>query len=250
MPVGEDKKPFLKAKIQIGNSKGPVSYVLKQTVFHHDDVPHERRQRKSEVQQWAKSTLLSVDRKGWNQSVDAGTPICERRQAENFRRDRSKPFQYNYRAETLDSMRLTAPIDMPTKFHISQQLEEQAQTIKELRDSDRIQRGYFQRTGEMPIHPSLTSDLEPWHMSTETGGPVALQSRLQEKTEKARVWTAKVNSRLDGVHKKYVNPMQDTINFQKEVRRQKAANIFTLEKHLHRCIMYFLITRICTLTLV
>ena len=48
---------------------------------------------------------------------------------ENYVQDRSKMYQYNFRAESLDPLRNLEPIDKPTKFHISRQLESTAQSI-------------------------------------------------------------------------------------------------------------------------
>ncbi len=115
------KTEYLKAKIQIGNCKGPVSYKLEQTVFHHDDIPDDRRQRHNEINHWLKSKLLSEDRPAWKKTTDPGNPVCERRRMENFANDRSTAFQYNFRGESLDCLKVVEPIDKPTKLHISAQ---------------------------------------------------------------------------------------------------------------------------------
>ncbi len=57
---------YLKAKIRIGSIKGPISYGVGQQVFHHDDIPEVSRARKNEVREWARSKILSSERRDWN----------------------------------------------------------------------------------------------------------------------------------------------------------------------------------------
>lgn len=146
---------FLKSKIQIGNSKGPITYTQKQTVFHHDDVPTTKRISHDEVVNWKNKTNLPhpisnnstatlknslktsnfpspplnsslttkynveaselpkthspnrlYERGEWNSSykVNEAVPVIERKSTENYVHDHKK-FQYNYRAESLDSLR-------------------------------------------------------------------------------------------------------------------------------------------------
>lgn len=223
---------YLRAKIQIGNVKGPVSYNLEQTVFHHDDIPEAKRLRRNEVKAWAKSKLLSVDPPSWNKSSKPVLPVIVRRQAENYAKDRSSAYQYNYRAETLDSLRMVEPIDKPTKFHLSTQLESRALELKEIKTTNRIQNGYFARTGEMPVHPNLM-DAEPWKVSTEISLKEK-EEKLTKMTEKAKLWTSKVNTNGDTFKKPYAGPLQAAVDLQNTIRKQKEDGTFSVKKQVNR----------------
>jgi hypothetical protein len=224
---------FLRSKIQIGNVKGPVSYNLNQTVFHHDDIPETKRLRRNEVKAWMKSKTLSVEEPAWNISSKPLQPVIVRRQAENFARDRTGAYQYNYRAETLDSLKMVEPIDRPTKFHVSTQLESRALELKEIKSTNRIQNGYFTRTGEMPVHPNLI-DAEPWKVSTE----ISLKEKdqkLDRMTAKAKEWTSKVNTKPGTFTvKPYLGPLKAAAELQNTIRKQKAEGTFSLKKQVNR----------------
>lgn len=222
---------YLRAKIQIGNVKGPVSYNLNQTVFHHDDIPETKRLRRNEVKAWAKSKVLSVETPSWNKSTKSMEPVVLRRQMENYANDRGNAYQYNYRAETLDPLRLIEPIDKPTKFHISTQLETRALEVNEIKSSDRIQRGNFTRTGEMPNHPNLV-DATPWNVSTETDVREK-EKRLEAMTLRAKEWTGRVNSSPERFTKPYVGPLQGTIELQNTIRKQKMEGTFSIKKQVN-----------------
>ena len=60
-------------------------------------------------------------------------PPCERRTMENYKADRSSAYRFNYRAESIDSLKQSELIDKPTKFHVSAQLESTALALKELK---------------------------------------------------------------------------------------------------------------------
>jgi len=219
---------YLKAKIQIGNVQGPTSYQLNQTVFHHDDIPEVKRQRKNEVKQWMKSRVLSADIPPWNQSSLFEKPVIVRRQAENIVADRSLPYQYNYRSETLDYLDLIEPIDKPNKFHISRQVETRAREILATRSSSRIQSGHFNRTGEMPIHPKLENS-EPWNLSTVVHQPNEKEKRLASMTDTSLQWSKKVNPQL--TKDKYIDPVSFVNNLQETIRSQKIDGTFSTKKH-------------------
>lgn len=230
--AGTGTHEFLRAKIQIGNVKGPVSYALNQTVFHHDDIPETKRLRRNEVKAWAKSRILSVDTPSWNKSTKPLQPVIVRRQAENFAKDRGHAYQYNFRAETLDPLRMLEPIDKPTKLHVSTQLESRALELKEIRSTNRIQNGFFMRTGEMPSHPKL-ADAEPWKVSTE----ISLKEkdkRLDSMTLKAKEWTGKVNATPEKFTKPYLGPLKSVIELQNTIRKQKAEGTFSIKKQVNR----------------
>lgn len=232
MATSQGTHEFLRAKIQIGNVKGPVSYKLEQTVFHHDDIPEVKRLRRNEVKTWAKPKLLSVDPPSWNKSSKPLKPVVVRRQAENFANDRSSAYQYNYRAETLDFLRQVEPIDKPTKFHLSTQLESRALELKEIKSTNRVQNGYFARTGEMPVHPNLI-DAEAWKISTECSLKEK-KDRLAKMTEKAKQWTSKVNTNGETFRKAYTGPLKATIELQNTIRKQKEEGTFSLKKQVNR----------------
>lgn len=222
---------YLKAKIQIGNVQGPITYNLGQTVFHHDDIPEPKRARRNEVKAWTKPRTLAIDRGSWNKSTDLNRPVIERRQMENYARDRSYPYQYNFRAETVDSLRQIEPVDKPTKFHISAQLESRALEILEAKDSDRVQKGNFNRTGEMPVHPNLDGK-DNWNVSTYCER-TEKDRRLDDITENAQEFTSVRNKKLFSA-KKYVSPMQSTINLTKRVRDMKERGVFNADEAMNR----------------
>jgi hypothetical protein len=138
--AGTQQHEFLKASIQFGNVKGPITYGSKVSVFHHDDIPEKARKRHNDIINWKKSTTLSTDKPGWT-SQGAHAVVCERRTMENHKHDRSGAYQYNYRAETLDSLRMAEPFDRPTKFHVSAQMEQTAESLVKLRSENMIQAG-------------------------------------------------------------------------------------------------------------
>lgn len=224
------KFDYLKSRIQVGNGKGPINYPLKQTVFHHDDIPTEKRKRREEVLEWSKSKVLQLNHHEWSKSTHPNKPVIERRTMENHVHDRSHQYQYNYRAETVDSLRNVEPLDKSTKFHISTQLESTAKAILEKRAQSPIQRGQLKRTQEMPIHPDL--EHKSWNNTTVLTTK-ELHKGLDDKTLHATGWTKKVNSTLSK-KKGYISPMQSTILFQEEVRQQKSDGTFSLKEKVLR----------------
>lgn len=228
-PQHEEKntRPFLKAKMTIGSCKGPIDYNMGQAVFHHDDIPEPRRKRTEEVKNWKASKILSIARENWNKSMDPNIPICERRKMENHVRDRSRPYQYNYRSEHLNYAKALDPLDLPEKFHVSTQLEAEAERIRQIMIEDRVSRGQFTRTGEMPVHPNLL-DKSPWNFGMVLT-PEVRQKRQDMQTDKARAWTAKSNDRiLKQSSSSYVGPMDRVKELTKAVRAQKKAGTWTI----------------------
>jgi hypothetical protein len=217
---------FLKAKIQIGNCKGPIDYQVKQTVFHHDDVPKDRRVRVEEVKEYARRKILD-DSPTWSKSNKVEKPVCERRKMENYAQDRSHQFTYNYRAESLDPMRNIEPLDKSTKFHVSVQLEKTAKEIVRLRQENPVHRGQFHRTLEVPNHPDLV-DAKPWN-NTAVLTLKELNQGLEKKTKHAQEWTGKVNETLKP-KREYISPMQQTILMQEKIRQQKHEGTFSAKE--------------------
>ena len=231
-PEAVTKSNFLKARIQIGSCKGPISYGAGQTVFHHDDIPEARRERKKEVREWARSKILSVERPEWRKSTLANLyPKCERRQAENHIRDRSGPYKYNFRAETLEYANVVEPIDQPTKFHVSRTTTAKAKEIAEIQKTNRVQSGYFKRTQEMPIHPKL-ENTQPWNNGTQLS-PKERERSLQHMTQRSRAATAKVSKRIGRIQT-YRTPFQQSVEIENEVRELKRNGTFNKqEDHTH-----------------
>jgi hypothetical protein len=220
---------FLTAKIRIGSIKGPISYGKDQQVFHHDDIPESRRQRKEDVKKWLKSKILSTDRQDWNKSSALnvndgyGYPICERRQAENKVRDRANPYVYNFRAETLQYASVMPGIDQPGKFHISRTALGDVPGIAATLVADRVQRGYFKRTEEMPTHPDIIGKTA-WNNGTQLTEKERTRG-LTEMTESARASTARVNRRLN-MSSDYYTPFGQQSEISKTVRDQKRVGAF------------------------
>ena len=158
---------FLKTKMKIGSSSYPKSYHINQSAFDDNDISRRVKERKSEVLEWKSSKTLRLDYKPWNKSTETDRHVCESRTMvgewfrielklqENHVMDRSGNYTYNYRSETLDSLRNIEPIDKNTKFHISSQFPSTVQTLKTLRDSNTVLAGNQKRVQEMPIHPNL-----------------------------------------------------------------------------------------------
>ena len=220
---------FLKAKIRIGSCKGPTTYHREQQVFHHDDIPESRRERVQEVKNWIKPRILSAERDEWQKSSlllkseGYGYPVCERRQAENMNGDRSLPYVYNFRAETLDYAHITGAVDQPGKFHISRTPTSQVGSIEKARLSDRVQRGYFKRTQEMPTHPNIV-DKTAWNISTQ----MTIKEKkigLDTMNAVSRASTAKMNKRMQN-SSDYQKPMRQQEHISQAVRMQKKTNSF------------------------
>ena len=218
---------FLMSKVRIGSCKGPTAYKQDIRVFHHDDIPTKVRERANEVRDWAHTRILKVDRDEWYRGTKFPHPQCERRSMENFVRDRSNPFRYNYRAETLTFGKTCDVLDKSTKFHISRQTMSQAELIKMKMDEDPIYRGQFRRTQEMPVHEKLLS-AKLWHTGTQLTAVEQAQS-LDTMTKKARAMTAQASYRY--IKEDYLTPIQQTAQIQKGIRKQKAAGVFTTKKN-------------------
>ena len=216
---------FLKAKIRIGSCKGPVSYNAKINVFHHDDIPHKARERALEVKEWARSKLLDENNMKWNNGTDLNIPLCERRSMENFIRDRSKPYVYNYRSESLESLKSNEVIDKPTKFHISRQNEIKLNEILNDRKTNLISRGQYKRMEEAPINSNLVNSRQ-WNSSSVLTMKEYKES-LDQFTNKARASTAKSNSRYLN---EYLSPTNQTSHLQDLIRNQKTEGTFNRMK--------------------
>jgi hypothetical protein len=240
-PASQD---YLKSKIQIGNCRGAVQYGPTQVAFHYDDIDPKARARKEEVKSWSKSSRL-VPNNEWDQSIVTNEKRMERRTRENFVFDRSNPYQYNYRAETLGPKLIESHGNTkPNKFKIT--LQQSGNNILTNGSvslsgsgpggdrgaqsgplySNTIQT--FKRTEEMPIHPKLTETFESnWNLSNLVQKK-EFQKSFQDLNQKSSQNSQKKAKKLLS---NYMTPMERTIAFQEEVRKQKREGAFTLEKH-------------------
>ena len=153
-------------------------------------------------------------------------PVCERRQAENMIKDRSFPYQYNFRAETLDYACVVEPVDQPGKFHISRTNLADLERIKTAREDPKegaIQRGRFRRNQEMPTHPNMV-DATPWNNGTQFS-PKEKERTLTRMTQTARASTAKVSKRLTG-SKDYMKPRRQSDKLANDIREMKKSGTF------------------------
>lgn len=149
---------------------------------------------------------------------------------QNYVKDRSKSYQFNYRAETLEPLKNLEPPDFNTKFHVSGQLAATTMRILETRQNDPIQRGRHHRTLELPSHPDLEF-YEPWKFSTNLTDKEKTEA-LDQKTEKALKFTRKVSEILPS-KKEYIGPMKSISLLQKEIRLLKEKGQFDSSMHLH-----------------
>lgn len=210
-------KKHLRAKIQIGSCKGPITYNSRQTVFHPDDIKKETRERKKEVNAFKHPSVLDTA-PSWQKSTAIGDPICLRRKAENLIHDH-RNFEYNYRAETLPPKN-HEPSLRPNKFTIT--LKNNQAEVPTMR----AQSGPLQ---EIPIHPTL-----PRPFAMEWDGRCTLPEKVKEQnimtmTHKAKTNSAAKQKKLVDTSR-YQSPLQRSINLQEEVRRQKKEGTFTAER--------------------
>lgn len=261
----QSHKNYLRPKQVIGSCKLPISFKSSQSVFHHDDIPAEKRERKNKVMKWARSKILSVEQPEWSKSSaldPSRRPICERRTMENFVNDRSGAYQYNYRAEVLPD-KLVPPLDKSTKFHITSQTPEMTNKIKtvKLKDKTGVMNGKFKITEELPIHPKL-EDAIAWDNGTQlvrkkveaAGREFTKASLAANKKKNIAMFgtkyvkpppstTTEEDQPVDeeGEEKekpksapeptcKYVSPMQSSSQILEEVRRQKKAGTFSTKR--------------------
>jgi hypothetical protein len=216
-------QPYLHAKIRIGTCKGPVNFRAKQNVFLQSDVRGDVWERKDDVLSWKKSRILSTHEL-WNKSVPRNLhPVPESRQRENYVKDRSNAFTYNYRAESLDPVRMDEPIDKPTKFHISRTSSSAALATQMKLLHDPIQRGQLRRTQEIPVNITL-DDKRAWNSATS----VSYKDRdrnLDGFTAKSMRFTKRVSTAMAALD--YTNPVKAEAIYHATLRRQKTAGTFT-----------------------
>lgn len=212
-------KKHLRAKIQIGSCKGPITYNSHQTVFHPDDIKQETRERKKEVNSFKHPSVLDTT-PSWQKSTAIGEPICLRRKAENLVHDH-KSFEYNYRAEALPSKN-REPTLQPNKFTVTLKTSNQSNEVSAMR----AQSGPLR---ELPAHPTL-----PKPFAMEWDGRCTLPEKVKQQnianiTQKALANSATREKKLVDTSR-YQSPMQRSMNLQEEVRRQKKEGTFSVER--------------------
>ncbi len=228
----ENTHPYLKARIRVGSCKNPIQYKQSVQVFHHDDIPKWSRQRADEVREWASSKILKIEKNPrWNVQCKLDRPVMERKSMTNYAKDRSGAMQYNFRAEVNTYPKIVNPIDPPNKFHVSATLVKDAKTaIRTMRD-DRIQRGYFCRTAEVPNNPKLDNAI-PWNSST-------LEDRsLRDKISRQRYAKALNNSKHAnyelGFADTYHTPVLRSARITERVRKLKHEGKFSPYRSVER----------------
>jgi hypothetical protein len=219
------KQDFLTASVKIGSCKGPIDYKNNTQVFHPDDVPKHARERREQVADFKKAKILSNAQPSWKTSTHLNRPMVERRTMENHTKDRSKNFTYNYRAESLDYLKNEEPVDKPTKFHLSKQLESQANDILQKKASGgTVTKGTLKRTEEMPIHPTLES-------ATWNSGTVRTVKEHEADLEKITKKAVDACYRRRGDwqscrRETYTSPPGISVTFQDQVRQEKQKGAF------------------------
>jgi hypothetical protein len=222
-----DKHKFLHAKNKIGQGE-KMNYGSNSTVFRREDLDERVLSRKEEVVTFARGERFS-NNKSWNNSSHLNKPVCDIKKMENFVHDRSNPYQYNFRAESLGP-KLNPPEEKPSKFHVTMKntatLQQQEGTLYE------PQCNTFKRTQEMPVHAKLQEPFSrEWNCSSEFVRK-DINKRAETLSQSARANSEKKKSKLDT--KKYQNPMQLSAKLSREVRRQKEAGTFSVEKPVYQ----------------
>lgn len=215
------RMPYLTTKACVGTCKSPMNYKLEESCFRNRDIDVTKSKRVAEVNEWAKSKILNPE-PSWNLSVQAGKPTVESRTMENFVEDRSRAFAYNYRAESLDPVRIQEPIDKPTKFHLSRTSVSAATTNRNRQSSDPIQVGIFRRVEEIPVNVKLSDKVE-WNSLT-THSTKEREMRLVSLTNESKTNTTKISKFLSKAN--YISPAAREEICQKTLREQKCAGTF------------------------
>jgi hypothetical protein len=225
---GNSGPSYLKKKIQIGgSSSGLINYMPGQTVFHHDDISDQKRNRKSDVRVWAKQDKLVEKNSAWDKSTHPHNPLVERRTMENHVKDRGGAYLYNYRAETLPPSN-PAPIDQSTKFHISIQQPEDVEKIQTMHfEINNMKTGKHNGMGEWIIHPNL-ADAKGWNNTVELQ-PGQKKKAYDDLMAASGKHTALKNKKTT-VKPDYVSPMDRSAQLGEEVRKLKSSNTFSAHR--------------------
>ncbi|CAM9148827.1 unnamed protein product [Ectocarpus sp. 12 AP-2014] len=211
-------RPFLKTKFQIGSVKGPKNFSSDQTVFHRDDVPATKRERKKEVKEWKERRILRMGRPpGWTSSVtlDPARMKCARTKS-NSELDPGKPYQYNYRAEVLPP-KSPDPVPKSNMFQVSGVTNEEAARRRILRakyPDNALEQP--KRIEEMPSNKRLDGKIR-WNPSTQCD--VRERRRARDEYEAAcKLATVRKNGTL----RNYTAPEQREKEQRQWIRKLKA----------------------------
>ena len=215
------RMPYLTTKACVGTCKSPMNYKLEESCFRDNHIDETKSKRVAEVNEWAKSKILNPE-PSWNLSVQAGKQAVESRTMENFVGDRSRAFAYNYRAESLDPLRIQEPVDKPTKFHLSRTSVSAATTNKNRQLGDPIQVGIFRRVEEIPVNVKLSDKVE-WNSMTSHSSKER-EMRLVSLTNESKTNTTKNSKSLSKSN--YISPTAREELCQKMLREQKCAGTF------------------------
>jgi hypothetical protein len=215
------RMPYLTTKACVGACKSPMNYKVEDNCFHNGDIDQIKSKRVPEVKKCAKSKILNPE-PTWNLSVHAEKPTVESRTMENFVGDRSRAFAYNFRAESLDPVRIQEPIDKPTKFHLSRTSVSAATTNKNRQLSDPIQEGIFRRVEEIPVNVKLSDKVE-WNSLT-SHSTKEREMRLVSLTNESKTNTTRNSKFLSKAN--YISPTAREEECQKTLRVQKCAGTF------------------------
>ncbi|CAM9671386.1 unnamed protein product, partial [Hapterophycus canaliculatus] len=212
---------------QIGSVKGPKNFSSDQIVFHRDDVPAVRRERKKEVNEWKQRRILGEGKPpGWASSVtlDPGR-MKNARTKSNSELDPGKAYQYNYRAERLPPKSPEA-VPRSNMFQVSGVTDEEAAKRRILRagyPDDTLE--HPKRVSEMPTNPSLDGKTE-WNASTQCDARDRRRAS-EEQDAACRAASAKRNGRL----RAYTSPEQRERDHRQWVRKLKAeGRLWTLRE--------------------
>lgn len=215
---GPPSRKHLRAKIQIGNSQGAITYDPNQTVFRHDDIKVDTRQRVQDVKKWAKNSVLE-EQNDWNKSTFVDKTLCERKTMENFVRDRNNVI-YNYRSEVMPPK--VAPL--PQKLNKFQITMANTQRVESEGFANPIET--LNRIEEYPINAKLGE--AKWNLSTEVTKK-DLNSSFNAIANDAKLHSQKVLSKF--IPKaRHIGPMERSIKLQEEVRAQKKKGSFTVTR--------------------
>lgn len=222
-----EKRSFLHAKTRIGQGER-ISFGSYQTVFRKEDLDEKVRSRHDDVRNFARGEKYSVH-KSWNNSTHVEKPVFESKKMENFVRDRSNPYQYNYRAETVGP-KLAPPEEKPHKFHVTLKKT----TVPGLSETKQKKPLYdencqtLKRTQEMPVHPNLSQSFSAeWNCSTEYDQKGS-NNHYEQITDKAKRNSERKKNLVNP--DKYKGPLQRSKEIAQTVRKQKQTGTFSVEK--------------------
>ena len=214
---------FLHAKTRIGQGSR-INFGSNTVVFRREDCDEDVVARKEEVRAFAKGERF-LNNKSWNNSTHTNKPVYESKKMENFVKDRSRPYQYNYRAESLGP-RLEEPEEKPHKFKVTM-----SNTAKLQQKGDTLYDPHcqsFKRNQEMPVHAKLQESFSrDWNCSTEVSRKDISKNEMK-LTHNAKTNTVKKKKLINP--ETYKNPIKLSAKISQEVRKQKEDGTFSVKK--------------------